>query len=315
MLSEIQIAPMLDWTDSFFRQFIRLITHRVTLYTEMIAEKAVIYGDADKLLKFTQIEQPLILQIGGSTPLLMAQCSKIAEKKGFQGININAGCPSERVFAGAFGACLMAEPKKVASCIKAMKEETHLPISVKTRISLDIPEDKTDGFDACCRFIETNANAGCVRFIIHARKARLKGLTPKENRQKLALNYPLVYKIKKYFPEVEILINGQILSLSEINEHLKYTDGAMIGRWAYADPYALKDIDSLYYQDNHPILSREEIILTLLPIIERYSKPLSATRHLMGLYAKTPLSKQWKQTLLINKINEIEKFLQKNQIK
>ena len=237
MVKEIQIAPMLDWTDSFFRQFFRLINRRATLYTEMTAEKAIVFGNADKWLAYQDTEQPLILQVGGSTPDLMAKVAQIAEEKSFKGININAGCPSERVFAGAFGACLMAQPQKVADCIRAMKNETSLPISVKTRIALDLPEDKTDGFDACCRFIETTANAGCRDFIIHARKARLKGLTPKENRQKLPLNYPLVYRIKQTFPELNIIINGQILSVDEINNHLQYMDGVMIGRWAYASPY------------------------------------------------------------------------------
>ena len=312
MKKEIEIAPMLDWTDSSFRRFFRLISKHAILYTEMTAEKAITYGDSDKLLEFEKIEQPLILQVGGSSPELMAICAQKAQQKGYQGININAGCPSERVYAGAFGACLMGEPETVASCIKAMQGETNLPISVKTRISLDTPEDKSDGFDACCRFIEVNAKAGCHRFIIHARKARLKGLTPKENRQKLSLNYPLVYKIKESFPELEILINGQILSYPEIDEHLKYSDGVMIGRWAYADPYALKDIDALYYQDNHPILSRYEIVSSLLPLIGQFNKPLHATRHLMGLYAKTPFSKKWKQTLLTNEIKSIENFLHEN---
>jgi tRNA-dihydrouridine synthase A len=243
----------------------------------------------------------------------MARCAKIAQEKNFDGININAGCPSERVFSGSFGACLMDEPEKVALCVNAMKEETNLPISIKTRIALDKKEDTSDGFDACCRFIETTSKAGCTNFIIHARKARLKGLTPKENRQKLPLNYPLVYKIKNTFPELNIIINGQILSLSEIDEHLKYTDGVMIGRWAYADPYSLKDIDTLYYNDNHQVLSRRQIIETLLPIIETYDKPLHATRHMMGLYAKTHLSKIWKQTLLSNNIANIETFIKNNE--
>ena len=312
MIKEIQIAPMLDWTDTFFRQFFRLISNHATLYTEMTAEKAIFYGNADKLLNFSLTEQPLILQVGGSTPNLMAKVAKIATNKGFKGININAGCPSERVFAGAFGACLMAEPDKVAECIKAMKCETNLPISVKTRIALDTPNDTSDGFDSCCRFVEKNASAGADTFIIHARKARLKGLTPKENRQKLPLNYPLVYRIKEIFPELNIIINGQILNLDEVNMHLKYVDGVMIGRWAYAAPYELKDIDKLYYNDSHSVLLRFDIVQKLLPLISTYPKPLNATRHLMGLYAKTPLSKAWKQILLKNNINDIEDFLQKN---
>lgn len=312
MIKEIQIAPMLDWTDTFFRQFFRLISHHVTLYTEMTAEKAIVYGNADKLLAFNGVEQPLILQVGGSTPDLMAKVARIAEERGFNGVNINAGCPSERVFAGAFGACLMAEPQKVADCIKSMRQEVKIPVSVKTRIALDSPQDQSDGFDSCCRFVEICAKAGTDTFIIHARKARLKGLTPKENRQKLPLNYSVVYRIKETFPELKILINGQILSLEDVNRHMLHTDGVMIGRWAYAAPYELKDIDSVCYNDSHPILSRADIIQQLLPLIETYQKPLNATRHLMGLYAKTPVSKIWKQTLLKNNIADVEDFLHQN---
>ena len=308
MQKQIEIAPMLDWTDTFFRQFFRLISHHAPLYTEMIAEQALAHGDIEKLLSFNPVEQPLILQVGGSSPDLMANAAQLAEQKGFQAININAGCPSERVQAGAFGACLMACPQQVTDCVKAMKAKTKLPVTIKTRIALDDKNDSTDGFDACCRFVEATANAGCQRFIIHARKARLKGLTPKENRQKLPIDYSVVYRIKEKFPELEILINGQILSIEEIQTHLKYTDGVMIGRWAYADPYGLADIDKLFYNDNHPVLSRKEIIEHLLPVIETYEKPLHATRHLMGLYAKTPLSRKWKQTLLENNLSKIYEF-------
>ena len=312
MQKQIEIAPMLDWTDSFFRQFFRLISHHTPLYTEMIAEQALAHENAEKLLSFNSVEQPLVLQVGGSTPSLMANAAILAQQKGFQAININAGCPSERVQAGAFGACLMAEPQKIANCVKAIKQETQIPITIKTRIALDTPSDSTDGFDSCCNFIETTANAGCKRFIIHARKARLKGLTPKENRQKLPLNYPLVYRIKEKFPQLEILINGQVLSVNEIKEHLKYVDGVMIGRWAYAHPYDLIDIDRIFYNDKHPNLSRNEIIQKLLPLIEKCEKPLHLTRHLMGLYTKTPLSKKWKQVLLENNINSIEGFIKNN---
>jgi tRNA-dihydrouridine synthase A len=207
---------MLDWTDTFFRQFFRLISRHATLYTEMTAEKAITYGNTEKLLTFKEIEHPLILQVGGSTPDLMAVCAKIANEKNFDGININAGCPSERVFSGSFGACLMDEPEKVALCVNTMKQETDLPISIKTRIALDKKEDTSNGFDACCRFIETTSKAGCTNFIIHARKARLKGLTPKENRQKLPLNYPLVYKINP----PSITIDSPVIK-SALLEHKK----------------------------------------------------------------------------------------------
>lgn len=309
MQKQIEIAPMLDWTDSFFRQFFRLISRHAPLYTEMIAEQALAYGNKDRLLSFAKVENPLILQVGGSTPHLMADAAKMAQNKGFCAININAGCPSERVQAGAFGACLMADPQRVADCVRAMQNESDLPISIKTRIALDTPDDLSDGFDACCRFIDTTAKSGCKRFIIHARKARLKGLTPKENRQKLPLNYPLVYRIKERYPELCILINGQILSIDEIKQHLNFTDGVMIGRWAYAAPYDLATIDRDFYADDHPILTREQIVQNLLPLIRTYEKPLHVTRHMMGLYAKTPHAKAWKQTLMQNDLKLLEDFL------
>ncbi|MBP5535069.1 MAG: tRNA dihydrouridine(20/20a) synthase DusA [Alphaproteobacteria bacterium] len=309
MQKQIELAPMLDWTDTFFRQFFRLISHHMPLYTEMVAEQALAHGSIEKLLSFNPIEQPLVLQVGGSTPDLMANAAHLAEQKGFKAININAGCPSERVQAGSFGACLMSEPQKVVECVKAMKAQTQIPVTIKTRIALDTPNDSTDGFEACCHFIETTANAGCNRFIIHARKARLKGMTPKENRKKLPINYELVYRIKEKFPELEILINGQILSILEIQEHLKYTDGVMIGRWAYANPYDFIEFDKLFYNDNHPILSRKQIIQHLFPLIEKHEKPLHVTRHLMGLYAKTPFSKKWKQILLENDLTKFEDFM------
>ena len=313
MKKEIEIAPMLDWTDSFFRQFIRQITHHAPLYTEMIAEKALAFGDSQKFLLYEKIEQPLIIQIGGSNPSLMAKAALLAKEKGFSAFNINAGCPSERVQNGDFGACLMAEPEKIATCIHAIKQNVDIPVTVKTRIALDTPQDKTDGFDACCHFIECIANAGCQKFIIHARKARLTGFTPKENRQKLPLHYDVVYRIKEKFPELYILGNGNITSIQDIQTHLQYLDGVMIGRWAYANPYALKDIDALFYKDKHPVLTRTQIVENLLPLIQQEAKPLNKTRHLMGLYFGTPVSKKWKQTIMENKIEAILSFLKEHQ--
>ena len=309
MKKEIEIAPMLDWTDSFFRQMMRQITHHSILYTEMISQKALAFGDSDNLLAYNPIENPLVLQIGGSDEKLMAQACIMAQRKGFSAININAGCPSERVQNDEFGACLMAEPQKVAACIRAMRDCADIPVTVKTRIALDYPEDKTDGFDNCCRFVECIANAGCKKVIIHARKARLKNLTPKENRQKLPLNYDVVYRIKETFPEMFVSVNGNILSYEAIYEHLKYVDGVMIGRWAYANPYALAQIDTQFYHDAHPVLSRAQIVQALLPIIEKADKPLHLTRHLLGLYYATPLSKKWKHAIMANDIHEIVEFL------
>jgi len=313
MRKEIEIAPMLDWTDTLFRQFMRQITVHAPLYTEMIAEQALVYGNREKLLQYDTIEQPLVLQVGGSDEMLMAKAAKIANQNHFQAININAGCPSQRVQSGSFGACLMATPEKVAACIHAMMSESDIPITVKTRIALDTPDDITDGFDACCRFVEATANAGCHKLIIHARKARLKNLTPKENRQKLPLNYDVVYRIKQAFPELEILINGNILSVQDIQTHLLHTDGVMIGRWAYANPYALSQIDNLFYADNHPILSRTQIIQNMLPLILQQRKPLIVTRHMMGLYFGTEYAKKWKQAVMENTTTALELFLKNAQ--
>lgn len=310
MKKEISIAPMLDWTDSFFRLFIRQITHHALLYTEMIAEQAIIRGNQAHLLGFEEIEKPLALQIGGSTPSFMAKAAALGQTFGYDEININAGCPSSRVQAGAFGACLMANPSQVADCVRAMKNNTDLPVSIKTRIAL---EGCTNAYDSLCRFVETTANAGCQKFIIHARKARLKGLTPKENREKMPLDYPLVYQLKKDFPELCLLINGNITDLPQIKEHLCKMDGVMIGRRAYADPFFLKDIDRLYYQDNHPILSREQIVQKMLPFIEKHVqkgfKPLNVTRHIMGLYYGTPLAKKWKQAIIANNLQALYDFI------
>lgn len=310
MQKEISIAPMLDWTDRHFRFFLRQICRHALLYTEMINEHAIVLGDKNRLLAFDALEQPLALQIGGSTPNLMAECAAIAQDAGFAEININAGCPSTRVQAGTFGACLMATPDLVARCIDAMQKRTTVPITVKTRIALEGPGD---GYTELCRFVQTVQATGCRKFIIHARKARLKGLTPKENREKMPLNYPLVYRLKQDFPHLTIIINGNITSLDAIEAHLTQTDGVMIGRRAYADPYFLTTVDNRYYHDAHPILSREEIIEHMIPYFENQMaqgiKLHTMTRHLMGLYYQQPRSKEFKQTLMQNDLETLKAFL------
>lgn len=310
MQKEISIAPMLDWTDRHFRFFLRQICRHALLYTEMINEHAIVLGDRNRLLAFDALEQPLALQIGGSDPNLMAECAAIAQDTGFTQVNINAGCPSTRVQAGTFGACLMATPDTVARCIEAMQKRTTLPITVKTRIALEGPGD---GYSELYRFVQTLQSAGCRKFIIHARKARLTGLTPKENREKMPLNYPLVYRLKQDFPHLTIIINGNITSIEAIQTHLSQTDGVMIGRRAYADPYFLAPADRLFYQDAHPILSREEIIEHMIPYFENQMKQgiklHTMTRHLMGLYYQQPRSKEFKQTLMQNDLNALKAFL------
>lgn len=310
MQKEISIAPMLDWTDRHFRFFLRQICRHALLYTEMINEHAIVLGDRNRLLAFDALEQPLALQIGGSDPNLMAECAAIAQDTGFTQVNINAGCPSTRVQAGTFGACLMAVPDQVSRCVEAMQKRTTLPITVKTRIALEGPGD---GYSELHRFVQTVQAAGCRKFIIHARKARLTGLTPKENREKMSLNYPLVYRLKQDFPHLTIIINGNITSLEAVETHLTQTDGVMIGRRAYADPYFLASVDNRYYHDAHPILSREEIIERMIPYFENQMKQgiklHTMTRHLMGLYYQQPRSKEFKQTLMQNDLKALKAFL------
>ena len=312
MKKEISIAPMLDWTDNFFRSFMRQITHHSLLYTEMITEQALVHGDKDRLLFFDDIQQPLALQIGGNTPEIMAQLSKIAEDKGFCEININAGCPSERVQSGSFGACLMKTPDIVADCVHQMKNAVTIPVSIKTRIAIDDGTDDT-GYEKLHQFVKKTSDAGASKFIIHARKARLKNFTPKENRTKLSLNYPVVYQIKKDFPNLQIIINGGIKSVPDIREHLGQTDGAMIGTHAYANPYFLSEIDKEFYGDNHPILSRFDILENLMPLIENHiqkgGKLISVGRHLMGLFYGQPNSRLFKQVVMSNDIDTLKSFM------
>jgi tRNA-dihydrouridine synthase A len=296
----VSIAPMMDWTDRHDRYFLRLITSRALLYTEMVTTGAILFGDQDRHLKFDPAEQPVALQLGGSNPDDLSKCCGIAEGYGYQEINLNVGCPSDRVQNGRFGACLMAEPNTVSDCVRAMKAATSLPVTVKNRIGID----NLDTYDHLVEFTETIANAGCTTFIIHARKAWLTGLSPKENRTIPPLDYPRVYQLKQDFPELEIIINGGIQSLEEIDTHLEQVDGVMIGREAYQNPYFLAEIDKRYYglDDNAP--ERREVIEIILPYIERETAkgvPLkSITRHMLGLFQGRPGAKAWRRHISEN---------------
>ena len=305
----ISVAPMLDWTDTHFRQFLRLICHRATFYTEMIACPALILGDRQKLLAYNASEQPLILQVGGADPHLMAACAQMAFDAGFQGININAGCPSSRVQSGRFGAILMKTPDIIADCVAEMTAKTPLPVSVKTRIALaDTPGD---GFEELFHLTDLITRAGCRHMIVHARKAKLN-LSPKDNRQKLPLNYDVVYRLKRSFPDIFITINGNILSLTEAQEHLRHTDGVMIGRWAYGTPYGLALADKLFYNDSHPILSRYEVLESFLPYLETHQDKLTVILpHLMGLFHGEPNAKRYKQALATCDLGVIKNFLKR----
>ena len=307
MTKEIEIAPMLDLTDKHFRFFLRQICRHATLYTEMISEQALYHGDCKKLLAYPRVEQPLVLQVGGSHPDMMAQAAHLAEDYGYAAININAGCPSERVRMGDFGACLIPFPEKIADCVAQMKARTHLDITVKTRLALDSAEDIEQ---ALHRFVDILSQAGVNKFIIHARVARLS-MSPLQNRTKLPLHYDYVYRLKQVFPQLRIFINGNITSVEQIQEHLRHTDGVMIGRWAYTQPFALKDIDSVFYQDSHPCPSREDVASVMLDYIAQNAdiSPSCIMRHMMGLYFGTPCAKRWRAALTTQDPAAIKAFL------
>ncbi len=296
----ISIAPMLDWTDRHDRYFLRLISRHTLLYTEMVTTGAIRFGDKRRHLDFDPSEQPLAIQIGGSDPKALAECAKIAEQWGYQEINLNVGCPSDRVQSGKFGACLMAEPELVRDCLKAMIDAVSIPVSVKTRIGID----RQDSFDELQHFVSTVMQSGCGTFIIHARKAWLDGLSPKQNREIPPLRYDRVYKIKQQFPELEVIINGGIKTLEDCKQHLKFVDGVMIGREAYQNPYLLVDFDEVFFQDKHPKPEREAIITALLPYIESHLKQggklPQISRHLLGLFQSVPGAKYWRRTISEN---------------
>lgn len=291
---------MLDWTDRHDRYFLRLISHHALLYTEMVTTGAIIYGDRDRHLQFNEEEHPLALQLGGSDPKDLATCSKIAVDYGYDEINLNLGCPSNRVQNGSFGACMMAEPNMVAECISAMQQAVSIPVTVKCRIGID---DK-DSFEELVHFIGTQNEAGCDTFIIHARKAILQGLSPKENRDIPPLKYDMVYKIKELFPHCGISLNGGVKTLQQVAEHLQHVDGVMMGREAYHNPYLLSAVDRLFYQDEHPVLSRHEVVESMFPYIEKELKQgarlQSIVRHMLGIFQGVQGTKSWKRYLSEN---------------
>ena len=290
---------MMDCTDRHDRYFLRLISKNVMLYTEMVVTKAVLRGDKHKLLKFNNLEKPLALQVGGSDKKELAEVAKIAEDYGYDEVNINLGCPSKKVQKNSFGACLMKEPDLVSECLAEMKNSCSIPVTAKTRIGFD----DTEEFDYLNSFINKMKNSGCKTIILHARKAILKGLTPKQNLIIPKLNYEMVYEIKKSNPDLEIIINGGITSTEQIKNHLNFCDGVMIGRAIYQNPYFLKDIENDIF-DNSNVLSREEIVKKILQYLEDEiktgTKVNQVMRHTVGLYYGQPGSKEWKKYLSDN---------------
>ena len=296
---KISVAPMMDCTDRHNRFFLRLMSKNVMLYSEMVATKSAIHGDRKKILSFSPEEKPLALQVGGSDKKELAEVSKIAEDLGYDEININLGCPSKKVQKNMFGACLMKEPDLVAECINEMVNSCKIPVTAKTRIGFD----DTEEFDYLNKFILKMKDVGCKTFILHARKAILKGLSPKQNLNIPKLNYGMVYKIKKENPDLEIIINGGISKTNEIKDHLKLCDGVMIGRSVYQNPYSLVEIEKeIFNTENKP--TREEVAERLLEYLEKEVKLGTKVNHIMrhtvGLYHGQIGSKDWKRYLSDN---------------
>ncbi|GAA4088073.1 tRNA dihydrouridine(20/20a) synthase DusA [Zhongshania borealis] len=278
------VAPMLDWSDRHCRVFWRQLSRHAVLYTEMITTGALIHGDQERHLDYSDIEHPVALQLGGSDPAALATSVRMAEQWQYDEVNLNCGCPSDRVQNGFFGACLMSRPSLVADCVKAMKDAGNLPITVKHRIGIDDQE----GYGPLQEFVGAIAEAGTDAIIVHARKAWLQGLSPKENREIPPLNYDLVYQLKKDFPELEIIINGGIQTLADASSHLSYVDGIMVGRSAYQTPYLLAEVDEHFYQQAATSKTRRDIIHDLLPYIEvelaKGTRLNHMTRHILGLF-------------------------------
>jgi tRNA-dihydrouridine synthase A len=281
------VAPMMDWTDRHCRYFLRQVSSSAFLYSEMITTGALLHGSVERHLAFSAEEHPVAAQLGGSEPEDLAKCAKLVEQYGYDEVNLNIGCPSERVQRGAFGACLMAEPELVADCVRAMRETVRIPVTVKHRIGLNAVDD----FSFVEKFVRTVSEAGCRTFIVHARNAVLKGLSPKENREVPPLKYDWVARLKREFPALEIVVNGGIASLPSIEEHLKHVDGVMIGRAAYHDPWVLADAGK----------TRRDVVLAMHAYLERILsndvKVRNVARHMLGLYHGHRRARLWRRML------------------
>jgi tRNA-dihydrouridine synthase A len=294
---KISVAPMLDWTTRHERYFLRLISRHVVLYTEMISTGAILHGDRERFFRFNTEEHPLVIQLGGSDSVELAKCAVLAEAHGFDEINLNVGCPSDRVQNARFGACLMADPKCVRDGVEAMRAAVNIPVTVKTRIGID----ELDSYELLCQFVATVAEGGCEHFIVHARKAWLQGLSPKQNREVPPLEYEKVYQLKKDFPHFHFTINGGIKTYEDIDKQLLQVDGVMIGREAYQRPYFLAEMDARYFDDAHFIPSRKEVVLQYREYVESELTKLvplsSLTRHILGLYHGEANGRLWRRIL------------------
>ncbi|MGE0053510.1 MAG: tRNA dihydrouridine(20/20a) synthase DusA [Hyphomicrobium sp.] len=291
------VAPMMDWTDRHCRVFHRQLTRHALLYTEMVTAEAVIHGHRDMLLAFSPQEHPVALQLGGSQPDRLAEAASIGANFGYDEINLNVGCPSDRVQEGRFGACLMAEPQLVANCIAAMQARVEVPVTVKCRIGIDDQDAESD-FQ---RFIEVVSRAGCRTFIVHARKAWLNGLSPKENREVPPLDYARVYRLKQARPDLEIIVNGGIETLQQCDEHLRHVDGVMLGRAAYHEPYLLSEVDRRYYDPTASVSTRADALRGLADYVAIHlgkgGRLSNITRHVLGLYHGRPRGRLFRRHL------------------
>ncbi len=291
---------MLDWTDRHYRYFARLLSSQTLLYTEMVTTGAIIHGKGD-FLAYNEEEHPVALQLGGSNPADLARCAKLAQERGYDEINLNVGCPSDRVQNGRFGACLMAEPDLVAQCVAAMKEVVDIPVTVKTRIGID----DQDSYEFLTNFVTlVSEKGGCEQFTIHARKAWLSGLSPKENREIPPLDYPRAYQLKQDFPHLIIAVNGGVKTLAEAKEHLQHLDGVMIGREAYQSPYLLAEVDQQIFGLDTPVKKRSQVVQEMYPYIEQQLAQGSylghITRHMLGLFQNMPGARQWRRHISEN---------------
>lgn len=291
---------MMDWTDRHDRFFLRLIARRVLLYTEMVTTGAVLHGDRQRLLGFDPAEHPVALQLGGSEPADLAEAAAIGEGFGYDEINLNVGCPSDRVQSGRFGACLMREPELVARCVAAMRARVSIPVTVKCRLGVD-EQEPHEALPAMARAVR---EAGCETLIVHARKAWLEGLSPKENRDVPPLDYPLVYELKRDMPDMTILINGGIATLDEAAAHMAHVDGVMLGRAAYQNPYLLAEADARFYGDTRPAPARHDVIENFIPYVERElargTHLHAMTRHILGLFQGCPGARAFRRHISEN---------------
>ncbi len=294
------VAPMLDCTDRHERYLARLISKHTVLYTEMITTGALIFGDKPRFLDFSEIEHPVALQLGGSDPDAMTQSAEIVQQWGYDEVNINVGCPSDRVQSGSFGACLMQSPELVAENVKQMQAAVDIPVTIKCRIGVDDQEPR----EALWALVDATASAGCKTFLVHARKAWLKGLSPKQNRDVPPLDYDLVYELKQDFPELEIVINGGIDTIEACHKHLEQVDGVMMGREAYSNPYIMAQVDQAFYSDTQAPRTRDEVLSEYIKYaderLENGSRLNHLSKHIVGLYHGEPRSRLWRRHISQN---------------